>query len=123
MQKVYGLDNAKFKQLALGLQYQALDKGDVDSANVFSTDAQLASGKYTVLEDPKGIFGFQNVDWSSTRTRTTPRRPEFMDTSTRSAKLLTNEAMISMNTAVDIDKKKPADVARSSCRPTTSANF
>ena len=54
MQKVYGLTNAQFKQLALGIQYQALDKGDVDSANVFSTDAQLASGKYTVLEDPKG---------------------------------------------------------------------
>src|SRR5215211_5813574 len=45
MQKVYGLTNAKFKQLALGIQYQALDSGDVDSANVFSTDAQLASGK------------------------------------------------------------------------------
>ena len=51
----------KFKQLALGLQYPSLDKGDVDTANVFSTDAQLASGKYTVLEDPKGVFGFQNV--------------------------------------------------------------
>ena len=31
MQKVYGLTNAQFKQLALGIQYQALDKGDVDS--------------------------------------------------------------------------------------------
>ena len=28
---------------------------------MFSTDAQLASGKYKVLEDPKGVFGFQNV--------------------------------------------------------------
>jgi osmoprotectant transport system substrate-binding protein len=58
---VYGIDNAKFKQLALGLQYPSLDKGDVDTANVFSTDAQLASGKYQLLKDPKGIFGFQNV--------------------------------------------------------------
>ena len=62
MAQVYGVkDNVKFKQLALGLQYPSLDKGDVDTVNVFSTDAQLASGKYTVLEDPKGVFGFQNV--------------------------------------------------------------
>src|SRR4029450_9216482 len=54
MKSEYGLTNAQFKQLALGIQYQALDSGDVDSANVFSTDAQLASGKYTVLQDPKG---------------------------------------------------------------------
>ena len=61
MEEVYGIHNAKFKQLALGLQYQSLDKGDVDTANIFSTDAQLASGKYTVLKDPKGVFGLQNV--------------------------------------------------------------
>src|SRR5918999_3649907 len=61
MRSEYGLNNAQFKQLALGIQYQALDSGDVDSANVFSTDAQLASGKYTVLKDPKGVFGYQNV--------------------------------------------------------------
>mgnify|MGYP003288904876 CR=1 FL=1 len=43
MAQVYGVkDNVKFKQLALGLQYPSLDKGDVDTANVFSTDAQLA---------------------------------------------------------------------------------
>ena len=49
------------KPLAIGLQYPALDKGNVDVANVFSTDAQLTSGKYTVLKDPKGVFGYQNV--------------------------------------------------------------
>ena len=61
MKKVYGINNAKFRQLALGVQYQALDTGKVDTANIFTTDAQLASGKYTVLKDPKGVFGFQNV--------------------------------------------------------------
>jgi osmoprotectant transport system substrate-binding protein len=30
-EKEYGIDDAKFKQLALGLQYEALDKGDVSN--------------------------------------------------------------------------------------------
>ena len=113
MEQVYGIDNAKFKQLALGLQYPSLDKGDVDSANVFSTDAQLASGKYTVLEDPKGVFGFQNVYFVINKDKYDALGgQEFMDVINSVNALLTEEAMTSMNAAVDLDKKKPADVAQ-----------
>jgi osmoprotectant transport system substrate-binding protein len=112
MQKVYGLNNAKFKQLALGIQYQALDSGDVDSANVFSTDAQLASGKYTVLEDPKGIFGYQHVAMVMDQKKNDALGPEFFATIDAVSKLLTNDAMISMNKAVAIDKQPEADVAK-----------
>lgn len=113
MKQVYGVDNAQFKQLALGLQYPSLDKGDVDTANVFSTDAQLASGKYTVLEDPKGVFGFQNVYFVINKDKYDALGgPEFMDVINSVNALLTEEAMTSMNAAVDLDKKKPADVAK-----------
>jgi osmoprotectant transport system substrate-binding protein len=113
MQQVYGIDNAKFKQLALGLQYPSLDKGDVDSANVFSTDAQLASGKYTVLEDPKGVFGFQNVYFVINKDKYDALGgEEFMGVINEVNALLTEEAMTSMNAAVDLDKKKPAEVAQ-----------
>ena len=113
MEQVYGIKNAKFKQLALGLQYPSLDKGDVDSANVFSTDAQLASGKYTVLEDPKGVFGFQNVYFVINKDKYDALGgQEFMDVINSVNTLLTEEAMTSMNAAVDLDKKKPADVAQ-----------
>ena len=113
MEKVYGIKNAKFKQLALGLQYPSLDKNDVDTANVFSTDAQLASGKYTVLEDPEGVFGFQNVYFVINKDKYDALGgQEFMDVINSVNKLLTEEAMTSMNAAVDLDKKKPADVAQ-----------
>jgi len=113
MEKVYGIKNAKFKQLALGLQYPSLDKNDVDTANVFSTDAQLASGKYTVLEDPEGVFGFQNVYFVINKDKYDALGgQEFMDVINSVNKLLTEEAMTSMNAAVDLDKKKPADVAK-----------
>jgi osmoprotectant transport system substrate-binding protein len=113
MEQVYGIENAKFKQLALGLQYPSLDKGDVDSANVFSTDAQLASGKYTVLEDPKGVFGFQNVYFVINKDKYDALGgQEFMGVINEVNALLTEEAMTSMNAAVDLDKKKPAEVAQ-----------
>src|SRR4051794_26568206 len=114
MASVYGVkDNVKFKQLALGLQYPSLDKGDVDTVNVFSTDAQLASGKYTVLEDPKGVFGFQNVYFVINKDKLAKLGgQQFMDVINSVNKLLTAEAMTSMNAAVDLDKKKPADVAK-----------
>jgi osmoprotectant transport system substrate-binding protein len=114
MRSEYGLNNAKFRQLALGIQYQALDSGDVDSANVFSTDAQLASGKYTVLEDPKGVFGFQHVAMVMNRDKYQALGgPEFFAVIDDVSRLLTNEAMITMNKAVAIDKQDEADVARS----------
>ena len=113
MRSEYGLTNAKFKQLALGIQYQALDSGDVDSANVFSTDAQLASGKYTVLKDPKGIFGYQHVAMVMNRDKYEALGgPEFFAVIDDVSRLLTNDAMITMNKAVVLDKQDEAEVAR-----------
>jgi len=112
MKKEYGIDNARFRQLALGLQYQALDKGDVNTINVFSTDAQLASGKYVVLKDPKGVFGFQNVDFVVNKPKYDALGgPQFAAVITSVNKLLTNPAMQSMNAAVALDKKDPKTVA------------
>src|SRR5262245_29625826 len=113
MQSEYGLTNAKFKQLALGIQYQALDGGDVDSANVFSTDAQLASGKYTVLEDPKGIFGYQHVAMVMNKDKYDALGgQQYFDVIDSVSALLTNDAMITMNKAVALDKQPEADVAK-----------
>ena len=61
LQQVYGLTNATFAPVTLGAQYTALDEGDVDAANVFTTDPQLQGGAYTVLEDPERLFGSQNA--------------------------------------------------------------
>jgi osmoprotectant transport system substrate-binding protein len=112
MQEVYGLTDAKFKQLAFGLQYQALDSGDIEAANVFSTDAQLAGGKYTVLEDPEGVFGFQNVVFVIDQAKLDELGPDFMGIINDVNALLTNDAMQAMNAAVDIDKQEPTDVAK-----------
>ena len=114
MEKVYGIKNAKFKQLALGLQYPSLDKKDVDVVNVFSTDAQLSSGKYQLLKDPKGVFGFQNVYFVINKDKYDALGGQtFMDVINSVNKLLTNQAMQTMNAAVDLDKQDPGEVAKS----------
>ena len=61
LQQVYGVKNVKFVPLAGISVYTALDQHKCTIGDVFSTDPPLAGTKYTVLKDPKYIFGFQNV--------------------------------------------------------------
>jgi osmoprotectant transport system substrate-binding protein len=113
MKKVYGITNAKFRQLALGVQYQALDTGKIDAANIFTTDAQLASGKYTVLKDPKGVFGFQNVSFVIDKDKLAQLGgDQFMGIINSVNKLLTTDAITAMNKAVAIDKQDETTVAK-----------
>jgi len=113
MREEYGLTNAKFVQLAQGITYQALDDKSVDTINVFSTDAQLASGKYVVLEDPKGIFGYQNVALVIDQEKLEELGgDDFMTIVNNVNALLTNDAIISMNKAVVLDKQPEAEVAK-----------
>jgi osmoprotectant transport system substrate-binding protein len=114
MQDVYGIHNAKFVQLATGLTYKGLDKGNVDTINVFSTDPQLASGKYKVLTDPKGVFGRQNVLFVINKDKLAKLGGnQFMDIINKVNSLLTQKAITTMNAAVAINKQDPAAVASS----------
>src|SRR2546429_4535453 len=61
MKKVYGLNNFTFKPLAIRLPYKALDQGQIDVADVFTTDGQLQDGKDTVLTDPQAVVACQHV--------------------------------------------------------------
>jgi osmoprotectant transport system substrate-binding protein len=113
IQKEYGVKNFTFKSLALGLQYQALDSGAVNAADVFTTDPQLASGKYVVLTDPKHIFGFQNIALViNTKKLNALGGDQFMKIINQVNALLTTPAIIAMNKAVAINKQQPGDVAK-----------
>jgi osmoprotectant transport system substrate-binding protein len=113
LEKVYGIHNFTFKSLALGLQYQALDSGAVNAVDVFTTDPQLASGKYVVLTDPKNIFGFQNIALViSTNKLNQLGGQAFLSIINQVNALLTTPAIIAMNKAVAIDKQLPDAVAK-----------
>jgi osmoprotectant transport system substrate-binding protein len=63
LKKVYGLEFKSFKPLdAAGpLSVQALKNGQVDAANIFTTDPSIPANHFVVLEDPKHLFAAQNV--------------------------------------------------------------
>ena len=111
LQKQYGV-NPTFVPLAIGLQYKALDDGKIQAADVFTTDGALQGGKYKILKDPKFIFGFQNVSPIVSQKVLNAQGSGFADTLNAVSAKLTTEAMQKMNAAVDLDKQKPASVAK-----------
>jgi osmoprotectant transport system substrate-binding protein len=107
----YGLSNLQFKPLAIGAQYQALDSGQVNSIAIFTTDGQLVSGKYTVLTDTKGIFGFQQVVPVVAKKVFAAEGPAFAQTLNAVSAKLTYPAIQAMNEAVSVNQKNAATVA------------
>ncbi len=107
----YGF-NPVFKPIAIELSYKALETGQVDVQDVFTTDAQLLGGKFKVLEDPKHVFGFQNVAPVVKQTVLAAEGPAFAETLNKLSALLTIPAIQQMNKAVSVDKQSAASVAK-----------
>jgi osmoprotectant transport system substrate-binding protein len=112
MREAYGLDNATFHAIPIGEQYRALDRKQVDAANVFSTDGQLASGSYKVLEDTQRVFGFQHVALVIDKDKLSKLGGRsFMRIIDDLNGRLTTSVMIQMNRDVGVDGQQPAVVA------------
>jgi osmoprotectant transport system substrate-binding protein len=111
LEKYYGV-KPTFKPSGIGSFYTELSKGEVNAAVGFTTDPPLATGKYTVLADPKGIFGYQNVGMVITKSVASKEGPAFIQTINQVSALLTQKAMIALDTAVEVDNENAATVAK-----------
>jgi len=112
LEKNYGLQFKKFTPVDIGLRYTVLDKGDADLSIVFTSDAQLAnSEKYTVLKDDKELIPSGNVIFIASKKVAEDAGPDFRDTIEQVQGNLTLPVIRELNSRVDIDKEKPADVA------------
>ncbi|MER7558633.1 ABC transporter substrate-binding protein [Nocardioides sp. NPDC126508] len=111
LKEVYGVSFKEFKPLDAGgpLTTGALKKGDIDVANVFSTDSQIPTNGWVVLEDPKNLFLSQNV---------VPLiRSEALSDDAENALNAVSEALTTDNLTealakVQVDKADPATVAK-----------
>jgi osmoprotectant transport system substrate-binding protein len=112
IEQVYGLLPAGFKQLDVGEQFSALDQGSVQAADVNTTDGELASGQYTLLADPKRIFGSGNVVPVVSSKVLAIEGPAFATTINTVSALLSTATMRQLNAAVDIYHQDPAAVAK-----------
>jgi osmoprotectant transport system substrate-binding protein len=63
LKELYGLEFQSFKSLDVGgpLTLSALVNGQVQAANLFSTDPAIAANDLIVLEDVKNLFPAQNI--------------------------------------------------------------
>ena len=112
MQAVYRLTNGKFGPIDIAARYVALFEGDVDVANVFSTDPQLAEGDYRLLDDPERIFGYQHVALVIDEDKLAALGGgRFMGIINLVNRQLSQRTIIDLNAAVELDERDPADVA------------
>lgn len=111
MRQAYGLDNAKFVPYPIGKQYQALNQHRVQTIAIFTTDGQLLARHYTVLSDPKNIFGYQNVAPVVNKDVLNREGPAFAQTLNAVSSRLTTAAMQQMNAQVVLKHRSPAAVA------------
>ncbi|MET7936603.1 ABC transporter substrate-binding protein [Streptomyces sp. NPDC005322] len=107
---VYGVTFKEFKALdASGpLVKGALKKGDVDVANLFSTDPDIESNGWVILTDPKALIPAQHIVpvIRGAKADATVRKAL-----ARLGGALTTHELAKLNKLVSVDKKDPDDVA------------
>jgi osmoprotectant transport system substrate-binding protein len=112
LEVAYGFTPAAFKALEIGGQYQALDQGGVQAADVNTTDGELTTGNYALLRDPMRVFGVGNVVPVVSAQVLDAQGPAFAATVNRVSALLTVSAIRELNAAVDISGQDAATVAQ-----------
>ncbi|WGW11542.1 glycine betaine ABC transporter substrate-binding protein [Saxibacter everestensis] len=108
----YRLPNMKLKTLSIGLNYQAIERGEIQAADVFTTDPQLLRSDLVVLEDTLNLFGFQNVAPAIRSDVLERHGSEVSDVLNRISELLTLEAIQTMNAASAVNRLDPSQVAK-----------
>jgi len=112
LEQTYGFTPATVKALEIGAQYQALDQGTVQAADVSTTDGELTTGNYTLLGDPRHVFGVGNVVPVVSEHALEVEGPAFARTVNRVSALLTLPVIQELNAAVDVASQQPATVAK-----------
>ncbi|MFD5704083.1 ABC transporter substrate-binding protein [Streptomyces lasiicapitis] len=110
LKDVYGVEFKEFKSLDSSgpLVKGALKKGDVDVANLFTTDTDIAANDWVVLTDPKNLIPGQHVVplVADRKADSTVRKAL-----ARLGAALTTEHLTELNRLVDKERKDPEDVA------------
>jgi len=111
LEEVYGLEFAQFRALSAGsnLTAQSLLNGQVDAANIFTTDPAIVENEFVVLEDPENLFVAQNILPLATQDALNPVIEERLNEV--SAELST-EVLNQMMVEVISDGEDPAVVGR-----------
>lgn len=111
LKKTYGIDFEGYKVLDTGgpLTVTALKNGQVDAADLFTTDPAIAANGFVALEDPDSNFAAQNVLPLINKEKATDGVKEVLNlVSTK----LTTDVLIQLRTDVETNKQDPDTVAK-----------
>jgi osmoprotectant transport system substrate-binding protein len=110
LEKVYGAEFDSFRALDAGgpLTVQALKNGQVDAANLFTTDPNIPANDFVVLEDPENLFAAENVVPLITKSKLNDTVSQTLNDVSRN---LDTETLAALLERVVIDKEDASDVA------------
>lgn len=107
LEETYGITFATFRPLTGQALVQALQNGQVDAANIFSTDPAIAVNELVVLEDTEKLFGSQNmVPLVRAEVADLVREPL-----NAVSAALTTEKVTEMLRQTDVEQRNPEEVA------------
>ena len=108
----YNVVFGTFKSLDAGgpLTINALKNGSIQAGDVFTTDPNIVANGWVALDDPKFLFAAQNVLPLINKAKASQQVTDALNAV--SAKL-TTEVLLDLDKQVILDKKDPAEVAKS----------
>ncbi len=111
--KTYGFDIKEIVPLdfASAQVKDAVKNGEVQMGETGTTDGTLADLGLVILEDDKGIQPAQNLT-PAVNTDFLNGNPDIADMFNQLSAALTTEDLATMNVQVDLERKKPEDVAQ-----------
>jgi osmoprotectant transport system substrate-binding protein len=111
LKDTYGITFGNFKPLDAGgpLTVEALKGGEIDVGLLFSTDAQIASNGWVLLEDDKHLQAADNITPLVKSSVLNDKMKELLN---KISSKLTTQNMTDLNSKVVIDKDDPAAVAK-----------
>ena len=110
LQKVYGL-NLQVSTMEPALRYQAIQSGDIQITDAYSTDAEIARYDLVVLEDDKQLFPpYQGAPLM--KAKLLEKHPELEAVLNKLAGKITESQMSQMNYQVGVEGQSAEEVAR-----------
>jgi osmoprotectant transport system substrate-binding protein len=112
LEGTYGFKISEIVPLDFGSSQlkDAVKNGEVQLGETGTTDGTLDQLGLVLLEDDKGIQPAQNLT-PAVNTAFLKKNPDLSDLFDKLSSALTTDDLAKMNTEVDLDRKKPADVA------------
>jgi osmoprotectant transport system permease protein len=111
LKETYGLEFKEANGLDTGLRYNAIESGEVDVINAFSTDGKIIDLNLTILEDDKSFFPPYYAA-PIVHNESLKKYPELKEVLEKLGDTISDEEMQNMNYLVDVEKEDLEKVAR-----------